>query len=488
MPTNSYSIRTGTAHETDVYVYDSGQSGPTTMVVGGLHGNEPSGYRAATQIASWGVDRGKLVVLPRANEVAIGRNSRYDDDGDLNRKFPPLSGDPETPLAQAIWKQVVKHDPDWMFDLHSARGIYKSGDGSVGQALFPTWTSPARTYGENAISDLNTGFGFTGDMRYLMGNTLDADRPLLMHRVAGMLDIPGLLCETTRKDTTTSEQTKWHLFCVEHIMNQYGQQRVESQSSFDYAAGMVSLDEYWMEFDVSDHYSYPAIVAPALSYNGSDPAHVRITGLTGSSFKARIEEWPYLDDVHLEEQAGYLMLDPGTYSTTNGRQIEAGRTHVNHEWESVSFENSFSTTPVLFAMPQSTTGSDPIVARIQNASPSGFQYRVQEQDAGHATEYHYEEMTSWMAFEPGRGSLGGRSYEANTTIADDSWHHIQFSRSYQTPTFLADVMSYNGWNSTTIRWKNLTSSGVDLFVEEEQSDDEETGHADETVSYLVLEG
>ncbi|SEO19154.1 Succinylglutamate desuccinylase / Aspartoacylase family protein [Halogranum amylolyticum] len=488
MVTSSYSIRTDTPHETDVYVYDSGQSGPTTMVVGGIHGNEPSGYRAATQIASWGVDRGKLVVLPRANEVAISRNSRYDDDGDLNRKFPPLSGDPETPLAQAIWKQVVKHDPDWMFDLHSARGIYKSGDGSVGQALFPTWTSPAREYGENTVADLNTEFGFTGDMRYLMGNTLDADRPMLMHRVAGMLDIPGYICETTRKDTTTSEQINWHLFCVEHVMNQYGQERVPQQSSVDYSAGMVTLDDYWQEFDVSDYYSHPAIVAPALSYNGRNPAHVRISGLTGSSFEARIEEWPYLDGSHTKAQAGYLMLNPGTYSTTNGRRIEVGRAQVNHEWESVSFENSFSTTPVLFAMPQTTAGSDPIVARIQNASPSGFQYRVQEQDAERATEYHYEEVVSWMAFEPGRGSLGSRDYEANTTIADDSWQNIQFSRSYQNPTFIADVMSYNGWNSTTIRWRNLTSSGVDLFIEEEQSADKETRHRDETVSYFVTEG
>ncbi|SFL07849.1 Succinylglutamate desuccinylase / Aspartoacylase family protein [Halogranum rubrum] len=486
--TNQYSLMTGTKYETDVHVYDSGRTGPTTVVIGGIHGNEPSGYRAATQIASWRVKRGELVVIPRANEVAIGQNSRYNDNGDLNRQFPPRSGDPRTPLARAIWKEVVKYDPDWVFDLHSARGIYKSGDGSVGQAMFPTWTSPARSFGERVVGDLNEAFGLTGTPAYRMGNTLDADRDMLMHRVAGLLDVPGFLCETTRKGTTTSEQIRWHLYCVEHAMNQYGQPRGIPKPPFEFDAGMVWLDDYWKTFTVDNRYSHPAIVAPALSHAGDDPAHARITGLTGNTFDARVEEWAYLNDLHLEERAGFVMANPGVYAAEGGNAIEVGRKHVNHEWHSVSFDTAFDSTPVLFAMPQSTVGDDPIIARIQNASRDGFQFRVQEEDAGHENEYHYDEMVSWMAFEPGRDSLGSHDYEAKRVTADDSWTHVDFSRSYQRPVFLADVMSYNGWNSVTVRWKNLTSSGVDFLLEEEQSDDSETGHAEETVSYLTIDG
>lgn len=487
--TNQYALMSSTEYETNVRVYDSGRSGPTTVVVGGIHGNEPAGYSAAEQIASWQVDRGTLVVIPRANEVAIRANSRYNDNGDLNRQFPPLSGTPRTALARALWDEIVDHNPDWVFDLHSARGIWQSGDGSVGQALFPTWTSPARDYGENAIADLNSEVGFTDDMAYLMGNTLDADRDMLMHRVAGLLDVPGFICETTRKDTTTSEQVQWHLFTVEHVMNQYGQQRRPPREPFEFNTGMVWVEDDWNTFSVDNRYSHPAVVAPALSHVGDDPAHVRIKGLTGSSFDARVEEWPYLNDRHYDERAGFLMANPGVYATDNGDDVEVGRKHVDHQWHSVSFDADFSTTPAVFAMPQSTVGVDPIIARIQNVTSDGAQYRLQEEDAGHPTEYHYDEVVSWMAFERGSDSFGGRNYEARTITADDSWTHIDFSRSYENrPVFLADVMSYIGWNTVTVRWKNLTSSGVDIHLEEDQSDDSETSHSDETVSFLVMDG
>ena len=228
---DSYQILEGTIYETTVYVYDSGAEGPTTFITGGIHGDERSGYMAAEEILNWTVDHGKLVVIPRSNVPAIKDDTRYGPNGDLNRKFPPRSGECYTETARAIWNEVVKHDPDWAFDLHSARGIWQSGDGSVGQALFPTWSSPAREYGENCIADLNAEFGLTGDMAYLMGNTLDADRDMLMHRIAGYLDIPGYICETTEKADSLEDQIQWHLFTVEHVMNQYGQSPNTGSSS-----------------------------------------------------------------------------------------------------------------------------------------------------------------------------------------------------------------------------------------------------------------
>lgn len=47
----SYAIREGTADETEVHVTKSGEPDPTVVVVGGFHGNEESGYRAADDVA-----------------------------------------------------------------------------------------------------------------------------------------------------------------------------------------------------------------------------------------------------------------------------------------------------------------------------------------------------------------------------------------------------------------------------------------------------
>jgi hypothetical protein len=226
---DQYQILLGTPNEQTVYYYRAPEDGPTTMVVGGIHGDERSGYMAADQIKEWTVDRGELVVVPRAHPEAIADDIRPWDN-DLNRKFPPTGGECLTALAQKLWDVVEHHDPDWVFDLHSSRGIYKSGDGGVGQAMFPTWTSPARSTGEKTVAALNDEFGLTGDMAYLMGNTLDADRDMLMHRVAGMLDRPGFLCETTEK-APLDDQIAWQLFTVEQTMAQYGQRRVSGTNA-----------------------------------------------------------------------------------------------------------------------------------------------------------------------------------------------------------------------------------------------------------------
>ncbi|MFB6163752.1 MAG: succinylglutamate desuccinylase/aspartoacylase family protein, partial [Haloarculaceae archaeon] len=218
----SYTIETGSANEQTVHVYRSGVAGPTTLVVGGVHGDERAGYQAADEIATWTVDCGTLVVIPHAHPTAIADDVRPWDD-DLNRQFPPTGGDCKTALASAIWNEVERHDPDWAFDLHSSHGIYQSGDGGVGQAMFPTWTSPARSTGEETVAALNDEFGLTGDLAYRMGNTLDADRDMLMHRVAGILDRPGYICETTEK-APLDDQVAWHLFTVRFTMAQYGQQ------------------------------------------------------------------------------------------------------------------------------------------------------------------------------------------------------------------------------------------------------------------------
>src|SRR5690606_26510786 len=63
-------LAVGTPWETPYYVQDTGLPGPTIMIVGGMHGNEPAGAYAAEQIRRWPIVRGKVVAVPRANQKA----------------------------------------------------------------------------------------------------------------------------------------------------------------------------------------------------------------------------------------------------------------------------------------------------------------------------------------------------------------------------------------------------------------------------------
>lgn len=134
----------------DVISMDSGVEGPTALVVGGVHGDEEAGYLAAEQMLDWEPDAGRLIVLPRANPVAIAHSSRTTDYGNLNRNFLDEQG-PVTPLAEAIWGVVEQTDPDAVLSLHESRGIYDSSS-AVGQAVFH---SPSAVATEAAHMGIN---------------------------------------------------------------------------------------------------------------------------------------------------------------------------------------------------------------------------------------------------------------------------------------------------------------------------------------------
>ena len=135
-------LASGTSFETRWYSHDSEREGPTVLIIGGMHGNEPAGHRAARQIATWSVKAGKLVVLPAANPPALAQRKRRipgleDDAGDLNRHFPVVEGAvlPTGPAAPELWEFVLSVEPDIVIDLHEGYGFRAAGSKSVGSSV-----------------------------------------------------------------------------------------------------------------------------------------------------------------------------------------------------------------------------------------------------------------------------------------------------------------------------------------------------------------
>jgi len=58
----------GSAGDTDVYMFDSGNPGGTVLVMGGTHPDEPAGYIGAVLLVEQaGVAKGRMIVIPQAN-------------------------------------------------------------------------------------------------------------------------------------------------------------------------------------------------------------------------------------------------------------------------------------------------------------------------------------------------------------------------------------------------------------------------------------
>ena len=219
----SYRILEGTDDETTVYVKESGTDGPTTLVVGGIHGDETSGWMAADVVADqWTVDSGTLVVLPRAFVRAIDADRRgmgYD----LNRRFFVGDDSLNNDIARAIWEDVVeRHDPDWLIDLHSSRGYYQGTPSGVGQAVFPTDSGPARSYARRIVNRVNSKFGFSGDDRYLVGNTLDGSNPMLVHKATADAGIAGYIMETAWPAAGSATKREWQLASTANALSLAG--------------------------------------------------------------------------------------------------------------------------------------------------------------------------------------------------------------------------------------------------------------------------
>lgn len=152
----------GTRLETPYYVIESSRPGPTVMITGGLHGDEPAGMRAAEQIRHWPLKRGRLIVVPRANVRGLAARSRNipeepKDSANLNRNFPCKDG-PDKPLnaiAEAIWQLALERKPDWLIDLHEGFDFHKINKKSTGAGLIRTSDKDVLAASEQMLEAVN---------------------------------------------------------------------------------------------------------------------------------------------------------------------------------------------------------------------------------------------------------------------------------------------------------------------------------------------
>jgi subtilisin len=248
-----------------------------------------------------------------------------------------------------------------------------------------------------------------------------------------------------------------------------------------------SGSDEWHQVSLDGSYTDPVVIMDPLSYDGGHPSHVRLRNVAGDGFEFKIEEWKYLDGWHTSETMHYVVVEAGTYELADGTLVEAGTTSTGTSFTEVQFGQAFGSTPVVLSQAQTFDGNHPIVTRNRNLSTGGFEVKVQEEEA---EGWHATESVGYLAVESGAGSNDGTAYEVNTTAnaVTHDWHTISFEQSYDDPLFVAGMQTTDGWQPAGVRYRNLTADSVEVFVEEERSDDDEMAHADEVIGYAVFDG
>ncbi|MCV6607846.1 MAG: deacylase [Campylobacterales bacterium] len=100
--------------------------GNTLLIIGGIQGDEPGGFTAASLIATkYKITNGNVWVVPNLAFESIIKRSRgvY---GDLNRKFANLKkSDPDYETIQRIKKLIINDEVDVIVNLHDGSGFYR---------------------------------------------------------------------------------------------------------------------------------------------------------------------------------------------------------------------------------------------------------------------------------------------------------------------------------------------------------------------------
>jgi hypothetical protein len=112
---------------------ENSDSNTTLLVIGGIHGNEPGGYFAASILAThYTIHTKNLWVVPNLNKESIQSNKRGIH-GDMNRKFAKISkNDKDKKTIEAIKKIILAKNVSLVLNLHDGHGFYrKENKGSI---------------------------------------------------------------------------------------------------------------------------------------------------------------------------------------------------------------------------------------------------------------------------------------------------------------------------------------------------------------------
>lgn len=254
-------------------------------------------------------------------------------------------------------------------------------------------------------------------------------------------------------------------------------------------AGTVNVSQAdgdtWRTVTLTHLYKTAVVIMGPASTNDAEPMTVRVRNVTSTSFEFQIDEWDYLDGTHGSETIGYVVAEAGAFTLQNGNKLLAGVADgIDDGFTAVPFSDTFASIPLVLTQIASTNEETAVSPRVRNILTNQFEVRVQEEQAGGA---HAEETIHWLAVEP---VVESGNFEADKTgiIVDENAETITFAQSYTAvPIFVASTLTFEGSDPIGLRHLNLTANNVDIFIEEETSDDDEVGHVSENIGYLVID-
>jgi len=251
---------------------------------------------------------------------------------------------------------------------------------------------------------------------------------------------------------------------------------------------------------------------------GYQSCALRIRNVTNTGFdivQAEPRDW---DGPHISMTIHYLAVEPGEHYFPDGNRILVGSvntTKVQHHiingppegWEHVTFDKPFSTTPIVIAMIQTMENEEAnipyetskpfLTVAIQNVNSYGFDLALERSEDG-AGNVTMNETVGYLVMDSGiRGCFKDNSgneicYEtirSSDSIVgwDDGWTEVMFNVSYQSPPLVfATKNTHDGADGGWLRRRDITTTYVELCVDEDTAQDSERSHTTERAGILIF--
>jgi len=199
------------------------------------------------------------------------------------------------------------------------------------------------------------------------------------------------------------------------------------------------------------------------------PATARVTDVTETGATVQVQEFDFQDGVRGPETVNLLALEAGSFVLEDGRRVEVGTISVDDDVSRLTFESAFDEAPVIFTTIQSNNDSTAAVVRLDNASTTGVDIELQQEEQLR-DEDRVAETVGFIAVEAGSFDLGGVTLTA-VRSADE---FDENSRELDVPGGISDdarvfaaLQSTDGGDTSEVRIDAVSDTAVALTVQEE---------------------
>jgi hypothetical protein len=343
-----------TAYELNVYKIYGKHPGKTLMLIGGIQGNEPGGFLSADLYADMSLEKGNLIVVPRANFYSILLNKRGPH-GDMNRKFTheDIAESMEDKIVSILKKLIGQSD--YLLNLHDGSGYYYP-------KYIDKWRNPM-LFGQSIISDCEIYAVPGTDHLINLGNIArKVIAEVNLHIENGLYKFHYNNTKTGDPDSAHREQRKSATYyaLTKHHIPAFGVETSKFLPSMDLKVRYHNLiiNTFMKNFDIIPEHPGIALDPPVLKY-----LVLSINGKTATVVKDK--QTIYLrpgDSIHVSHiEANYergLSLDILGYGDLNDFRkniLIAKNTHMIVRKDN----QTFAEIPILISGNRTVEGGEP---------------------------------------------------------------------------------------------------------------------------------